>query len=526
MSSFDVAQQPWVDVTMLDGRPGSFGIRELFASAHKIADIGVSQPIAEAPVRRLLETIAARVTGLDEALPVAEWKARRSAVLATGQFDVDDLDEYLSDWCWDLFDPVRPWMQDPRLAEQAGRVGVSKLDPQRPGGNTPVWFVHTSASHAPSIPSAQAVQLLLYHHAHGNGGTGGTRRVSGYADHHMADAPLRGAITYYPLGQNLFESLIAGMPPPPPDSHHDKATIARADDVGRDGAVDAAPWETELPAERPTILPTVTWPADLLVGRSRHALLLVPDDTGSNVVDCFLTWAYKLPSGTDRPLTARDPHAMMQARKSTTGVTWSLAPARGDRAVWRDLDALLADGETTQRPSVLANAPDELLDTLRIRAVGIVQERGKAVDHARVRSTTPPVLAALPEHDPDAADGVAELTAAAADVEQQVTGELVAAWKRLLGDRPNSPNPWTEVFTARYWSAAEVEFWRRFEQRQFDQPRRAFLAVAWPLLDEIADARRSSPATIGALQTARTKIAAWIVKHEPSDTNTTTEGAA
>lgn len=258
------------------------GFRDVLLHAHEIIDLAVPIPAAAAYLLLVLYTLTARVTGLDQATHQREFEQRRTTVARAGRLDPDALRAYLDAdnqaGRWELFDQAWPWLQDPRLVEQAERKNINAIVATRPGQHSPIWWQHTWDERAPALEAEGALYWLLAQHGYGSGGTGGVRRINGTGDQHMSAGPLRGTISFYPLGCNLFQTLVAGIPAP-----------ATATGTG----TDLAPWETtELPdpLSQP---PIATWPAGLLLGQSRHAILLVPDSAGRCAEHCYFTWAYK-----------------------------------------------------------------------------------------------------------------------------------------------------------------------------------------------------------------------------------------
>lgn len=453
------------------------GLRELLLRAHEFTDLAVTIPAAEVGMLRVLYTVAARVTGLDTVAPGAastmeEWNAARTRVLGAGRFSEERVHRYLAEHGnrWDLFDRERPWWQDPRLVEQADRKSANVLDPTRPGDNSPVWWRHTHNGHAPAIPIAEALQWLLVHHYFGSGGTGGTRRVGATASWHMSAGPLRAALVFSPLAGSLFETLVAGIPSPIAVDPWQK---------------DAAPWETAELNDPLAMPPEVSWPAGLLTGRSRHALLLEPDDAHENVVGCYLTWGWK-PKHAPHP----DPYTILD--RGNDG-EWRHRRASTTRALWRDVDALLGAQPNAQRPEVLTSAlylPDVVRGRLRVRAHGFDQDP-KTVNRGWFTAVTPPLLAWMRDNDDVRAEGAAEMHTAAEDIAGVMTSALRTAYRGLgtgtAGRDKGTDVPWVVSAAEVYWPAAETRFWWAVENAEFDEPYRCYARLA---RDAVADATR------------------------------------
>jgi CRISPR system Cascade subunit CasA len=472
----DLRTEPLIPVhtTSADGGgPGELrhvGLREVLVHAHDYTDLAITIPPAAAGMLRVLYTIAARITGLDRVRTQPEFEQKRAALAARGGFDPTDVDSYLYrpdlDHRWDLFDPRWPWLQDPRLTEQAELKRVNALVATRPGDNSPIWWQHTWDQHAPAVSTVEALQWLLAHYWYGSGGAGGVREVGSVRDQYMSAGPLRGTVSFYPLGRNLFETVVAGIPSP--------ATATGA-------GVDAASWEV---AERPDPTsqpPEATWPAGLLTGQSRHAVLLIPDPTGTCVEGCYLTWAYK-----KRHLPIKDPYTIQDRHN---GETWQPRAADATRALWRDVDALLADQVDHHRPAVLTGTltlPDTWQPHLRVRVYGWDQDR-KATDRMMFTATTPALLRWMAENDPEAAEGAAQVHTAAEDIAGELGKRLRIAYRSLSTGSPgpakNNDVPWVAPAEASYWPNAEALFWHLLDQRHFTEPYWQFWPVAMNAVD-------------------------------------------
>ncbi|MEV0051037.1 type I-E CRISPR-associated protein Cse1/CasA [Saccharopolyspora shandongensis] len=480
--SFDVRDERWIPVRTTNGDIRMVSLRELLHEAHEIADLAITFPPAAAAVLRLLYTITARITTLDQPSTTGDphqWEQQRFSVFSQGHIDPDSIDDYLDSQPdrWDVFDEQRPWMQDARLSDEASLVGINRLDPRRPADNSPVWFRHTHRGNAAPIPTPEAILWLLVHHLYGPGGGGGTRTVTSngsgktVSDHYMSAGPLRSALTHYPLGRTLFETLIAGIPARPKDAEPGE---------------DLAPWERDTvpaPLEAP---PPVTWPAGLLCGRGRHALLLQPDETGKWVTDARITWAFK-----ESAPSVNDPYCIIQ--RTRTG-DWTARRTDADRALWRDIDALLADSEFHRRPDIITSAfrlPPKVARTLRVRAHGVDQDR-QATDRQWITATTPPLFPWLAEQEPDAAYGAAALRASAETVEGVLRSALRQAYQSLTLDnsrRAGGDVPWVRPALAHYWPRAERLFWDRMyaQPRDFTNPIRAYTDLAVEAVYTAAD---------------------------------------
>ncbi|WP_405634307.1 type I-E CRISPR-associated protein Cse1/CasA [Streptomyces sp. NBC_00056] len=463
MSTFSIPDEPWVPVLWTtsahasDGTlPPTIGLRTLLTRAHEIRALAVTEPPAHAALLRVLYPLTARVCGLDEEGDGSgeDWSSRRLAVLDEGRISEAGIDAYFTQWAhrMDLFDPDRPWMQDPRLAEQcdpARSAGVNKLVITRPSGNNHTWFTHVQDDAPDPVAAAEAVLNLLTWHYYGPSGRGSARTVNADSSASMKAGPLRGALSYHPEGSTLFETLLAGL-------------ICPAPQVRRE--TDRCMWEwDELPD--PDAAPSaVQGPCSRLTAVSQHALLLVPDPKDSGLVtDAFITWAYR-----DGRLPRDDPFLIWQISQQGNAYP---RPANADRALWRDLDALLLaePGGTAQakRPEAFdyghaLEISDALARPLSVRALGFDQD-GQAKDRQFVAGLTPPVLDHAEEQEPGTAPAVGRLRSMGELFGRRVEYAVRRACQLYAREsKPKEADAWAERAAALYWPQAEQEFWRSF----------------------------------------------------------------
>lgn len=425
-------KEPCIPVLFLDGHQKFLGWRDVLLRAHEIEDLALPLPPAASAVLRVLIAITARVTGLDDPeMGAGEWAARRHILLKEPDgFDADTVHRYFDTYTWDLFDPVRPFLQDPRLAVQCEkRAGVNKLVFGRPEGNNLAWLSpHTDTDPQP-VPSEQALWHMLIHHYYGAAGQCSVRTVDGQSEGGAKAGPLRSTLSFHPLGRTLYETLLAGLPKP---------------DEDWPGTEDRCPWEEpELP-DPLAPPPPVTWPGRLLTGRSRHAILLIPSADGRQVTDAYLTWA------TQTKLPAADPFLIHHVDLAKpVSERYKPRSADADRALWRDLDALLLTGDeepAVQRPeafTTLNDLPAELRAQLRVRAHGFDQD-GRTTNRTWYTALTPPIWPWVQEHDAPAAERFAECRKAAEDIGILLEKVCRDAWRTVTtppGDSGRSAKP-------------------------------------------------------------------------------------
>ncbi|MDT0267651.1 type I-E CRISPR-associated protein Cse1/CasA [Streptomyces sp. DSM 44915] len=496
--SYSLLNEPWIPVRWPSGpvgtptrdRPERLGLVELLGRSDEIAGLAVVDPPAHAALLRVLYALTVRVTGLDRVGRTEDaWTERRGEVWDAGRLPADGIEEYAARYAhrFFVFDTVgaRPWMQDPRLEKQcdpAKTAGVNKLIVTRPAGNNHAWFRHGSDA-TPDLPTvSEAVLNLLVWHYWGPSGRCSAREVDGEKTASATAGPLRTALSYHPVGKTLFETLLAGLAPPEPADRLDE---------------DYCPWELDelpdpgLPPNEPV------GPCSRLTGRSQHALLLVPDGDSLDasgaptlVRDAYITWGHRAGR------MARDDDFLIW-QISQQGNRYP-RPADSRRALWRDLDALLLKdplgSAQARRPKVFRWAA-ELSEDLGVRALGFEQD-GQAKDTQFVDGSTPPVLGFVEEKAPRTTNPIARLRVLGETYGFRLDRALTRAWRGYMGDPKSDASAWTTPAAARYWPAAEDQFWAVFRElrREPNKPdvgfdheaaRRAFLRLAEDAYDEV-----------------------------------------
>jgi CRISPR system Cascade subunit CasA len=417
---------------------------------------------------------------------------RQSAVLAAGQFDQDMIDRYRADFPdrFRLFDPAgRPWMQTPALAfECEKQAGTGKLIVGRTAGNNHAWFSHDQdAAPAPADLTESVASLLTWLY-YGPSGKISARKIGGRNHSNAKAGPLRSAMSYFPLAENLFTTLVLSIPYPSAD------TVPE---------YDLTPWERDEPIVPDDFADLVRGPRSALTARAQHAVLLEPDASGTRTQGAWISLAH-----TQTVPPAEDPYTITQL--STQGNVYA-RKADADRALWRDLDSLLlkepSDGRQQHRPAVFDSALEALdlsqQPRLRVRALGFDQD-GQAKDHQFVAATTPP----LQIHEAGA-DGVnldshlGNMRVAAEMYGWRLDTAVRRAWAKFANlDKPKDC-AWSRDAAAAFWPQSEQQFWTRYERRDFLGARHAFRTLAAGIYDDITSRCGLSSRGIKAAEDAR-----------------------
>ncbi|MFJ5684264.1 type I-E CRISPR-associated protein Cse1/CasA [Streptomyces sp. NPDC093099] len=535
---FPLDVRPWIPA-FVGGATARVGLRELFVRAHEFESLAIALPPAASGLMRILCAMAARITGLYDAADSDEWLDRRYDLLKDGaRFGSKEVHRYFDRHAKGLrlHDPVRPFLQDPRLsAECSGSSGVNKLVMARPAGNNQVFFGHFTDAEQVALAPEEAVLHLIAQLYYGPSGQCTPRTVEGQRYGNTMAGPLRRVLSCHPVGRTLYETLVLGIPEP--------GTWPQVAD--RSG--DACPWErTELPV--PLSLPApATGPLSMLTEQYQHAVLLEPGpDTGpdkGSVTDATITWAFR-----DNRSASRDPYLIWDEKKDGT-----LYPrdAKAERALWRDLDSLvlLSRGGGGRRPLIFDGLsgdqlPEPVFRALRVVAYGFDQD-GQTRDRTYFSAMTPPLFVLLNSSraaaDSALARGAKEAREAAEKAAWHLTAALRTAWRSyttpFTEDRPGDRSagtqgaaqagdsgtggaagmsgtggtgkkgrgagPWSEAALATYWPAAEERFWELLDTGDFGQAVPAFGRIALRAFDGVTASVAAQPRGAKARESAR-----------------------
>ncbi|MGW7029182.1 type I-E CRISPR-associated protein Cse1/CasA [Streptomyces xanthophaeus] len=468
-------------------RPGErvwVGLRKALLGAHLIADLEVANPAAESMLRRLLTGLTVRVGGLEVAAR-EEWEVRFDALLAEGRFDPDVVHAYFDRWLhrFDLFDGERPFLQDPRLAEECSRQAPpGRLVMPRPSGANQPWLDRTPQDEP--VPAGEALGWLLAWRGYGPSGLGAQRRHGDVNSKNMKAAPLRALVSFHPLGESLFSSLVLSCPPP-------SGSVVPGADL--------APWERDG-LEDPLVPAAVSGPVSLLTGRSTHHVLLAGSDDGSAVTGCWVAWGSRV----DLP-AARDPFVIDRAKGGPVRASWR-------RQLLRDFDAFVHARDPASSGikgqvlpawlSVFADLPPDVLGALsgvRVRALGCHQEKQDRDEHWYAATTPASIAPFLPSQHPERAARVARLRLAAELAASDMAKALRKAWKEMAPGEKGCA--WADTATSEFWDRADSLFWSAICQDEAQAPH--FRGLGLEIFDSTT--REAAAASQGLLPVARAR---------------------
>jgi len=323
--AFNLLDERWIPVRMVDGHLRDVGLVDLFEGANEIGALAETSPPSLVALYRLLLAITHR------ALTRAQgtWRDGDRATWYREGVPQQALRDYLEHWresFW-LFHPERPFMQVAALAtaeETRDKKPWTQISLASACGNAPVVFDHSYDGAPTRITPSEAIRILLGFLQFTPGGLVRVIRGSDKA------GPLGNTAAALPLGSTLNETLCLALHP---------ATLAAMDDLPS--------WE------RPVIsLDNLCAEPSLATGtndrytRLSRAVLLDPEEGSS------IQWI-RFAAGVALADDANAPDPMASYRSGSLGLV-RLSFSEG-RAFWRDLPALVPDGEgkASQPASIL-----------------------------------------------------------------------------------------------------------------------------------------------------------------------------
>ena len=207
VQEFNLIDEPWIPVLMVDGQIQQVGIRKFFEQANKIADIAAELSTMRFAIFRIMLAILRR--SCDDVLeedPKAGWKQ-----LWQSEVPLAEINDYLNEVRdrFDLLDPVKPFMQTPRLRTAKGEwKNLDILIADSPGTDS----LYTQTDPTLTLSYAQAAQWLIHAHAFDysgiKSGAAGDSRVKGGKGYPMGIGWSGWLGCTMIIGANMWQTLV------------------------------------------------------------------------------------------------------------------------------------------------------------------------------------------------------------------------------------------------------------------------------------------------------------------------------
>ncbi|MFJ3958232.1 type I-E CRISPR-associated protein Cse1/CasA [Arthrobacter sp. NPDC090010] len=335
LPQFNLVRDPWVSCLMTDGVVKELSLTEVFRQSAFIRRLAGELPTQDyAVLRVLLAIVYSSMPRINAGGAVSAWKE----LWLDHSKLTDSVLGYLDDFesSFELFDPVRPFMQVPELHTQSGKVdGVDRLIADVPSG---YQYFTTRAGHGlDALSYAEATRWLIHTHAYDpsgiKSGAVGDPRVKGGKGYPIGTgwAGTTGGVFFE--GESLSETLHLNL---------DLSLVALSE-PGSDLPV----WERAPlgPAveERKAGVPKPTGPVDVFTWQSRRIRLFPEAGKVRNVLVC--NGDPLPPQNMDAdPLTAQR-FSKPQTAKFKAGAIYMPREHDPERMIWNGVSALLAQNE-------------------------------------------------------------------------------------------------------------------------------------------------------------------------------------
>ncbi|GAB3308480.1 type I-E CRISPR-associated protein Cse1/CasA [Epidermidibacterium keratini] len=277
-STFNLIDEPWIQVRKLDGAFETVSIRTALDSAHSIRGINGDSPTQDVALFRLLLAILWRsLTALEKTPnqttpsattrvpddPLGEWEE----VWGEAKLPPDAISAYLDRVHdrFDLIDPDKPFSQVADLRTQKGEfTGLDRLIPELPAGEQ-FFTMRTRASIA-SLPLPEAARWVVHAQAFDpsgiKSGAVGDNRVKGGKGYPIGQAWAGWLGLIVLEGDSLFETLMLNLPLDTTTSS-DSAVWEREPLSASEEDRDSAPWGP---------VDLLTWPSRRIRLRVEHGV--------------------------------------------------------------------------------------------------------------------------------------------------------------------------------------------------------------------------------------------------------------
>lgn len=452
--SFNLATEPWLPCLMTNGTRAELSLLEVLRRAHEVSDLVLDTPTQFPPVLRML--LATLYQAIDAPWDGEQWGELFDAgdfvtcVDSLGAAPAEKIGEYLSGpeaaERFNLFHPVRPFMQAAGLNTGSGAKTCAILMPHIASGNNVPLFSGDRDSHPRSLIPAEAARWLLHAHAWDTAaikpGAEGDPKASKGKTTGNPTGPLGQLGVLIPCGDTLWKTLMLNL-------------LDLGEPLSPDG--DEPSWERDEPlthawddqVKATGLMDLYTWP-------SRRIRLIPEEDDGGRVAvrTVMVCAGDRLnPDSVEN----REPHTSFSrspAQEKKTGHVPTYRPRahRVDQRLWRGLGTILArertvyasggspDGPWYRKAKVLEKLGSgvrlsRLRDhTVRLQAFGIAYGNQAAVIDD-VYTDELPLPVALLRIDDNELEEPALKAVAAADRAASCLGDLASNIDRAAGCR-------------------------------------------------------------------------------------------
>ncbi len=351
---FNLLDEPWIPVQMMDGRVKEMGLLALFDQLAHVKSLAETSPTSLVAQYRLLLAVTHRALTMDR----GTWKEQDRITWFSEGIPKGVVEAYLNHWrerFW-LFHPEYPFMQVAELATLPETADKTKpwtqISLASASGNTAVMFDHSNDVAPIAVCPGTALRELLGFLQFTPGGLVKVLSTSDKA------GPLSNTAAVVPIGKNLNQTLLLSLHPS--QNPNDLPAWERP-----------APQRLDIAAE-----PALATGANDRYTRLSRSVLFRRTETG-HVQNLHFAEGMAMLDDPNAP----DPMASFRAGKEKmVRVTFS-----DGKAFWRDMPALLPDAEGKQsKPATVLGLAVSLQMAIGDRGDQAYLVAGLASDQAKL----------------------------------------------------------------------------------------------------------------------------------------------
>lgn len=339
MGSFNLIDDPWIEVALHNGEQKELGLADVFKSAESIHSIVGDLPTVSVAIEGILQAIIRRAVW-QEATDIDEHQDLILDLWASWNSALEMILPYLEEWKdrFDLRHPSDPFFQVPDLRTSKDETkSLSILIPDM-GSDKEALFTMRAGSSVNKIRWAEAARWLIHVQAFDvagiRSGAVGDRRVKGGKGYPIGPGWTAQIGVVTPRLSNLKESLLLSIPP------------SGVGELNFDVEADLPAWERPtLTSEEEVIGGRAPFgPADLATWQGRR-VRLIGDDSG--VTQVVLAQGDRATPQNRQNLEPRtswrysDPQS-----KKFKEIVYMPRELNPETAMWRGLEALFPSAAT------------------------------------------------------------------------------------------------------------------------------------------------------------------------------------
>lgn len=363
---FNLIEEPWIKVALLDGGVEEKSLTEVLVNAHKYKSLAGEMAAQDIAILRCLvaivHTVFTRVDTEGKSSLVTREEdciERWRSVWEKGKFSEQPVKDYLNEWkdrFW-LFHPNRPFYQVPKAVIGTKNTANKLNGAVSESNNKARLFSQTSGVGKKALTYAESARWLLFLNGFDDCAAKQADKSEGSRSFTVAWLGKLGLI--YAIGDNLFETIMLNMP-----------MLYGKDEIP--WAIDMPTWELDEVRSRERV--TIEMPRDLagLYTLQSRRIILTKDN---GFVDGYVLLggdAFEDVNALGEPMTLW----RVFKDKKTEKLFYRPFLHERKRFIWRNFSALTAASESIVKPGVISWCDrlrrENILPKKRVLTFGVV----------------------------------------------------------------------------------------------------------------------------------------------------------